>query len=142
MGHLKNTTIGPQLMLRREQRMSKYMPVSNNPEEIREHVHAYLPADLYRELKLIHQDLNFFSIAQILRGFLKVFLVLVEKFDENIFQELKNMYKQWELEASKTRLTLRQYLRQLRIFVQHIPGENRLLNIYDDHFSPFWIFRL
>ena len=118
------------------------MPVSKNPNEIREHVHAYLPADLYRELKLIHQDLNFFSIAQILRGFLEVFLALVEKFGDNILQELKSMYNQWEKEASKTRLTLRQYLRQLQIIVQHIPGENRLLTIYDNHFSPFWIFRL
>ena len=118
------------------------MPVSKNPDEMREHVHAYLPVDLYRELKLIHQDLNFFSIAQILRGFLEVFLALVEKFGDNILQELKSMYKQWEKEAGKTSLTLRQYLRQLRIIVQHIPGENRLLNLYDDHFSPFWIFKL
>jgi hypothetical protein len=125
-----------------EQRMSRYKPVSDNPDEIREHVHAYLPANLYRELKLIHQDLNFFSIAQILRDFLEVFLGLVEEYGDNILQELESMYKQWEKEIGKTRLTLRQYLRQLWKIVQHIPGKNRLLNVYDDHFSPFWILRL
>ena len=125
-----------------KQRMSRYMYVSFNPDEKREHVHAYLPVDLYRELKLIHQDLNFFSIAQILRVFLEVFLGLVDEYGDNVLQELERMYKQWEKETNKTRLTLCQYLRQLWKIVQHIPGKNRMLNVYDNHFSPFWILQL
>jgi hypothetical protein len=125
-----------------EQRMSRYMYVSPDPGEKRDHVHVYLPVNLYRELKLIHQDLNFFSIAQILRGFLEVFLDLVEEYGDNIFKELESMYKQWEEMADATRLTLRQYIRQLWIVVQHLPEKKRLINVYDEHFSPFWILRL
>ena len=125
-----------------EQRMSRYKHVSDNPDEVREHVHAYLPTDLYRELKLIHQDLNFFSIAQICREFLEIFIGLVEVYGDNVLQELESMYKQWEEEADENSLTLREYIRQLMIIVQHLPKKNRLLNVYDGHFSPFWILRL
>jgi hypothetical protein len=116
--------------------------VCDNPDEIREHVHAYLAEDLYRELKLLHQDLNVFSIAQIVREFLEIFLGLFEKYRNHVFKELEKMYRQWEKEAGKTRLTLRQYLRQLWKILQHIPGESRLVTVYDSHFSPFWILRL
>ncbi|MBN2443984.1 MAG: hypothetical protein JXJ04_21660 [Spirochaetales bacterium] len=42
-----------------EQRLSKYAAVCDDPEEIRDNVHAYIPGELYRELKLLHQDLIF-----------------------------------------------------------------------------------
>jgi hypothetical protein len=125
-----------------KQRMSRYMYVSPDPAEKRMHVHAYLPVDLYRKLKLIHQDLNFFSIAQIVRGFLVVFLVLVRKHGDNIFKKLEQMYKKWEKMADESRLTLRQYIRQLWIVIQHLPEKQRLITVYDEHFSPFWILRL
>ena len=125
-----------------EQRMSRYMPVCDNPDEIREHVHAYLPEDLYRELKLLHKDLNVFSIAQIVREFLDVFLGLVEKYGNDVFNEIEEMYRQWGKEAVKTSLTMRQYLRQLWEILQHIPEKNNVVTVYDSHFSPFWILRL
>ena len=55
-----------------EQMSSRYLPVCEDPDEIREHVHAYLQEEVYRELKLLHQDLNCYSIAQLLRGFLRL----------------------------------------------------------------------
>jgi hypothetical protein len=125
-----------------EQRMSHYMPVSDNPDEIREHVHVYLPEDVYRELKLLHQDLNVFSIAQIVREFLEIFLGLFERYGNHVFKELEKMYKQWDKEAGKNSLTLSQYLRQLWEILQHIPVKNRLVTVYDSHSSPFWILRL
>ena len=125
-----------------KQRMSHYMPVCDNPDEIREHVHAYLPEGLYRELKLLHQNLNVFSIAQIVREFLGIFLGLYEKYGNHVFKELEKMYRQWDKETSKTGLTLRQYLRQLWKVLQHISGENRLVTVYNSHFSPYWTLRL
>ena len=59
-----------------EQRVSRYLPVCDDPDEIREHVQVYIPGKLYRELKLLHADLNCFSIAQLARGFLRFFLDL------------------------------------------------------------------
>ena len=124
-----------------EQQMSRYMPVCDNPDEIREHVHVYLPEDLYRELKLMHQDLNVFSIAQIVRKFLEIFLGLCEKYGNTVFKKLEKMYSQWKREAGKTSLTQRQYLRQLWKILLHIQEGNRTVTVYDRYFSPFWILR-
>ena len=71
-----------------EQRKSRYLAVCNNPDEVREHVHVYFPKDVYRELKLMHQDLNVFSIAMVVREFLRFFLDLVKEHGDNVFQEL------------------------------------------------------
>ena len=125
-----------------EQRMSRYMYVSGNPNEKREHVHVYLPGTMYRRLKLMHQDLNFYSIAQIVRGFLEVFLGLVEEYGDDVYKELEGVFKKWEEEKRKIRLTPREFLRQLAKILRHLPGQNKLINVYNAHFSPFWIFRL
>jgi hypothetical protein len=125
-----------------EQRMSRYMPVSNNPDEKREHVHAYLPASLYRRLKLMHQDLNCYSIAQLVRGFLEFFLDLVKVHGDDVLQALQRVFKKWKEEDKRNRLTARKFVRQLRVILRHLSGQNRLINIYNGHYSPFWIFRL
>ena len=125
-----------------EQRVSRYLPVCDDPDEIREHVHVYFPGEVYRQLKLIHQDLNVYSIAQLVRGFLSFFLALVNEYGNNVFQELKRLFTQWKDEDGKTRLTPRQIVRQLLQIIQHFSGKNRLINIYDRQFSPSWIFLL
>ena len=78
-----------------KQRASQYLPVCSDPDEIREHVHVYLPGEVYRELKLMHQDLNVYSIAQLLRGFLRFFLNMVKEYGNKVFQELKRLFKKW-----------------------------------------------
>ena len=125
-----------------EQRVSRYLPVCDDPDEIREHVQVYFPVKVYRQLKLIHQDLNVYSIAQLVRGFLRLFLDLVREFGNNVVQELKRLFKQWKEEYRNTRLTSRQIARQLLKIIQHFSGNNRLINIYDRQFSPSWIFLL
>lgn len=81
-----------------KQKKSWHLQVSSRPKEIREHVHAYLPGEVYRELKLMHQDLNYYSIAQLVREFLRLFLYLVKRFGDNVFLGLQNIYKQWHEE--------------------------------------------
>ena len=125
-----------------EQRLSRYLPVCDDPDEIREHVHVCFPGEMYRQLKLIHQDLNVYSIAQLLRGFLRFFLGLVNEYGNNVFQELKRLFKQWKKEDGKIRLTPREIVQQLLLIIQHFSGKNRLINIYDRQFSPSWIFLL
>ena len=68
--------------------MSKYMNVCDDPDVTRDHVHVYVPIGLYRELKLLHQGLNFYSIAQFVRGLLEWFLVFVEGCEGDALQEL------------------------------------------------------
>ena len=125
-----------------DQRMSRYMPVSRDPDEVREDVHVYFPEDLYRRFKLMHQDLNVFSIAQLVRGFLNFFIRLVKQYGDNVYQELKQWFKQWNEESEKNRLTPLRLVRQLLRIIRHLPDQNRLVNIYDGQFSPFWVFRL
>ncbi|MBN2443927.1 MAG: hypothetical protein JXJ04_21370, partial [Spirochaetales bacterium] len=60
-----------------KQRWSKYKYVNDDIGIKRKSTHVYLPFALYKRLKLIHQDLNFYSIAQLLRFFLGLFLDLV-----------------------------------------------------------------
>ena len=125
-----------------EQRASRYLPVCDDLDEIREHVQVYFPCKVYRQLKLMHQDLNVYSIAQLLREFLRIFLGLVEEYGNNVFQELIKLFKQWKEEDGKTRLTPRKIVQQLLLIIQHFWGKNRLINIYDRQFAPSWIFLL
>ena len=125
-----------------EQRFSRYMPVHEDAEINREHVHAYIPDRLYRRMKLMHQDLNCYSIAQLVREFLKFFINMVKKFGENVYKKLKKLFIQWEIEAKETMLSPRKFIRQLQKLIQHLPDKNRLVNLYARDFSPFWIFRL
>ena len=124
------------------QRLSRYMHVTDNPDEAREHIHVYLPGDLYRRLKLMHQDLNTYSIAQLVREICEVFLGFVELYGKDVINAVKRLFRRWNKEEQKTRLTFHEFVRQLRIILQHLPGQNRLVNVYDRQFSPFFIFRL
>jgi ferredoxin-thioredoxin reductase catalytic subunit len=125
-----------------EQRMSRYRYVSDDKDEKRDHVCAYMDEDVYRELKLIHQDLNFYSISQIIRGFLEFFLDLVEEYGADVFKELKKVYKRWEELARECRLTLREEVRQLFNILPIIEGGNGNLTIYDHTFTPLYFLRL
>ena len=125
-----------------KQRISRYMVVSGNPEEKREHVHGYFPGKMYRRLKLMHQDLNFYSIAQVVRSFLEVFLDLGRVYGDDVFKELERILKKWKEENHHNHLTIHDFLRQLNIILQHLPIQDRVISVYDSHYSPFWTFRL
>ena len=123
-----------------KQRMSRYLPVCKDSDEVRDHVHVYFPMDKYRQLKLMHQDLNVYSIAQLVRGFLNLFLSMVNEFGDDVYQELTKLFMRWKEEMGKNHLTPRNFLRQLIIILRHIQGNNRLVNCYNSNYSPFWIF--
>ncbi|MBN2440620.1 MAG: hypothetical protein JXJ04_04725 [Spirochaetales bacterium] len=125
-----------------KQRFSRYRAVCDNPEEVREAVHVYMPDELYRELKLLHQDLNFYSIAQLLRGLVTFFFGLVEIYKDEVFQELEKTFARWRSEDSETRLTSRKFIRQLWKIIRFLPGKNRLVTVYNNEYSPFWVLRI
>ena len=124
------------------QRKSRYRFVVNDPGDTVCHVHTYLDEDVYRELKLIHHDLNFYSMAQILRMFLGLFLGLVDKYGDNVFRVLKWIFKQLKKYDSDNRLTLREKMLQLLAIIRFIQGERGHITLYDHHFEPFWMARL
>ncbi|MBN2441248.1 MAG: hypothetical protein JXJ04_07870 [Spirochaetales bacterium] len=125
-----------------EQRMSRYGAVSEDPVEVREGVHVYFPGDVYRKLKLLHQDLNFYSIAQLVRELVEFFLGLVDVYGRDVFRVLERNFAEWRSEEKDTRLTSRKAMRQLYKIIRFLPGKERLIIVYDNHFSPFWILRI
>jgi hypothetical protein len=125
-----------------EQQRSKYLYVSEDEDEKRDHVYAYLDEDVYRKLKLIHQDLNFYSIGQILRGFCEFFLDLVDEFGRGVFKVLARNFEKWKDISSAFRLTFREELQHLLRIIPLLPGGKGILTIYDSHFTPFYIRRL
>jgi hypothetical protein len=125
-----------------KQRMSRYQPVSHCHNESREHVHVYFPEDMYRKIKLLHADLNCFSIAQLVRGLLELFLVMAEKYGNKVIKEFEKKFNQWSIEQKNIQQTPRKNLRQLFKIIQHLSGRNRLISIYSSDYSPFWILRI
>ncbi|MBN2444922.1 MAG: hypothetical protein JXJ04_26440 [Spirochaetales bacterium] len=125
-----------------EQRMSRYKAVCDNSEEIRDHVHVYVPGELYRELKLLHHGLNFYSIAQFVRELVEFFLGLVEVYKNDVLKELEKIFARWKCEEEQNRLTSRKFIRQLWKIIRFLPGKNRLITVYNDLYSPFWVLRI
>ena len=85
--------------------------------------------------------MNYFSIAQMVRDFLRFFLDLVKEYGDKIFDELQKLFKRWKKENRNNRLTPREIIRQLWRIIRHLPGQTGLINLYGSDFSPFWIFR-
>jgi hypothetical protein len=125
-----------------EQRMSRYRNVCDDSEVVREDVHVYMPQGLYRELKLLHQGLNFYSIAQFVRELIEWFLGFVEGCQGDVLKELTELFAGWIRAQKQTRLTLKEYVRQLFRIIQHLPGKNRLISIYNQQYTPFWVLRV
>jgi hypothetical protein len=67
------------------------------PKEKRIHIHCYLPEHQYRKMKLIHQDLNTYSLAQIIREIIIIFLKGCAKHGINSFlNRLNKISQDWE----------------------------------------------
>jgi hypothetical protein len=125
-----------------EERMSRYMNVCEDPEEERKHIHVYFPGELYRRLKLMHQDLNVYSIAQLLRGFLEFFLDLAGVYGDKVLSVIRREFARWKKEKEATKLSPGREIRQLWRIFQHLPAPQRLITLYDKNFSPFWILKV
>jgi hypothetical protein len=128
------------------QRVSEYKIVAENSDEVIEHVHVYFFEPVYRELKCLHHDLNFYSIAQLVRYILKVFLELVEEYGRSLWLTLRMKERQWEKEKRAIKGSTISQLRQLYWILSHKASINEgigfIVTIYDLNFEPFWILRL
>jgi len=76
---------------------SYYKKINGN-----KNVHVYLNEEDYRRLKQIHQDLNYFSIAQILRKIINKFLFYYEKYGlEKLINKINFLTKMISLKFTK-----------------------------------------
>jgi hypothetical protein len=90
---------------------NKYRLVANLKEK-RRHVHAYIHEDMYMRLKLLHGYSNFYSVAQILREIIKIYLKDCRKYGvEGSVEKLEKLKKKREM-IKKDRMG-RKFLRQL-----------------------------
>jgi hypothetical protein len=110
---------------------SKYRLVAGNKEK-RRHVHSYVPEEVYMRLKEFHEYSNFYSIAQILRQIIRIYLRECFKLgiDETV-HKLENLKKNWEM-VKKNRKGKR-FLRQLSVKNRMSPS---ITITYDKFFHP------
>ena len=125
-----------------EQRESSYHLVKGEGEEQLADVHAYIPESCYRQLKMLHHDLNFFSIAQLVRFLIAIFLDLYQLYGDAVENELNGMFNQVREEERIQRIGKRKIVRQLYRFASVLLLKKRIFTIYDHNYAPFWIFRL
>ena len=104
-------------------------------EEIRRHIHCYLPQELYRKLKLFHQDMNTYSMAQIMRKMMHYFIIGYNKYGlESFIERLKNCKGIWDEMKEK-------FIKDMKFFKKRITNKNSkytfINTIYTDHYSPY-----
>jgi hypothetical protein len=124
-----------------KQMESRYKYVTDNRETAREHIHVYMPHYLYRQLKLLHQDLNYYSMAQLVRDFLRFFIDVVNEYGENYQEELINILKSWEKENRKKQFNQKKLI-QLLHFIDKNPQKVRLLSVYTPAYTTIFKYRL
>jgi hypothetical protein len=98
---------------------SKYRLIANLKEK-RRHIHAYVPEDIYMRLKLLHGYSNFYSVAQILREIIKIYLKECYGYGiEKTLRKLENLGNRWKLRRKNRG---KMFLRQLYITEKIFPS--------------------
>jgi hypothetical protein len=123
------------------QRFSKYKLINENKKVKRVRVVVRMPDFLYRRLKALHDVLNYYSIAQLVRDLLKWYLGLVDEFGEKYGDELMRIINRWA-KFSRNSYFLIKYIKQLLTFKGDIMKITKAFNIYSLHFSPYRVFQL
>ena len=117
-----------------QNRESRYKQIAN-PSEKRHHIHAYLPENIYRQLKEMHQYLNFYSLAQILREIIGIYLKdFVENGLKKIVKKYEKIISRWNVRKAMKKG--RSFLRQLSLPDEASRG---IIVKYDVNFHPYSI---
>jgi hypothetical protein len=127
--------------LKNEQMASQYEFVCGDKKAARKNVFVYMPDRLYRQLKLMHQDLNSYSMAQLLRLVLRKFLFLVNEFGEGVEMKLMEIYLEWKAKRNRRKCEWKPVKELLHFIYQKAPT-NRLLTLYSNKFQPIGFYRL
>ena len=77
----------------------------NRKDDIKEivSIHCYMPEVLYRKLKQVKSDLNFYSIAQLVRELVRFFLWLFDRYGSGCLSLLESFRKNREKLKAKFR---------------------------------------
>ena len=122
-----------------------FLPLASSIDEDknieRKHVVVKMPDFMYRRLKCLHDVLNYYSLAQLVRDLLKWYLDLVERFGDACGQELMRFVNKW-IKFHVNSQFLVKYLHQLLAFEGKIEEIIKKFNIYALHFTPYRVFRL
>ena len=124
-----------------KQRFSKYKLINENKDIERMHVVVKMPDFMYRRLKCLHDVLNYYSVAQLVRDLLRWHLDLVDMFGDAYGEELMKFVNKW-IEFHENSQFLVKYLHQLLAFEGEIEEIIENFNIYALHFTPYRVFRL
>ncbi|MBN2535160.1 MAG: hypothetical protein JXB88_19925 [Spirochaetales bacterium] len=123
------------------QRLSEYKLINEDMNVKRKHVIVQIPDFLYRRLKCLHDVLNYYSMAQLVRDLLLWFLDLVRRFGDGYEEELMKVINEWVKISSNTQFLIK-YIHQLLAFESEIMRIIKFFNIYTLHFTPYRVFRL
>jgi hypothetical protein len=117
-----------------QNRDSRYKKIAGDREK-RLHIHAYMPESLYRQLKQIHDCLNFFSMGQILREIIEIYLKeFVDNGIVNTVNKFVRSMKEWE--RKKLYLKNKEIVRQLSL----LRTISRSITInFDKNYHPYSI---
>ena len=127
--------------LKGEQMMSRYQLIHDDMEIERKSVYVYLPDSRYRQLKLMHQDLNYYSMAQLLRLILSVFLDLTKEYGDDVEAKLMLLYRQWKAKRDRRKYEWKP-VEELLHFIYQKSKISRFLTLYSNKFQPISIYRL
>ena len=123
------------------QRFRKYKLINEDKRIDRKHVIVRIPDFLYRRLKSLHDVLNYYSIAQLVRELIGVYLNMVSKFGDGYGEELMRLVNDWVNFNSNSRYLVK-YIYQLILFNGEIMEIIKKFSIYILHFTSYRVFRL
>jgi hypothetical protein len=123
------------------QHFSKYRLIHDDTDVKRVRVVTRIPDFLYRRLKSLHDVLNYYSMAQLVRDLLQWYLALVDEFGPNLEDELVRLINEWSNFSRNSRV-LTHYIRQLLTFQGDMKEILYFFNVYSCCFSPYRTFKL
>ncbi|MBN2535804.1 MAG: hypothetical protein JXB88_23190 [Spirochaetales bacterium] len=118
------------------QRDSKYELINEDIKVKRKHVTVNIPDYIYRRLKMLHDDLNFFSIAQLFRWVIAGYVDFVKRYGSKWVRKLVTIIRRWQKDTRNSRFLLT-YIHQLFECTFELEWIIQKYAIYCLHFSPY-----
>ncbi|MBN2533502.1 MAG: hypothetical protein JXB88_11445 [Spirochaetales bacterium] len=123
------------------QRQSRYELINGDRDVKRKHVTVSIPDYMYRRLKMLHDDLNFFSIAQLLRWVIAGYVGFVKRYGNRWVRKLVTIIRRWQKDTRNSRFLLT-YIHQLFESTSELAWIIQKYALYCLHFSPYRDFYL